>query len=377
MYIGTVNHPAEQEESAMSMNTQFVQLAFSNAAKYGRQRLSSWTGSMLSQPTSVFASMTNRCNLHCTQCDIPLLGDRKTELSTEDWMRVIRDLKGWLGTTLIRWSGGEPFVRRDMIDVIEYSSSIGVLTGVNTNGHYIDDKMADRMVRANVFNTNLSLDGMQHGHDFVRGAGQFERVTAAARRLNRLRRERKASMRIIIKVTIMQTNLDELLPLADGVEEEGLDALSISPLEQTFATAVPDPRWFEKSTLWVRDLDKLDRVIDGLIARTGSQGPVFNSRSHLESMKGYFRDPNLPTPPDFKCHVGNDHFRISATGDVVMCPFMGPIGNVSSTHPREIWESHVASQRRDDVNRCRKKCLIGCLYKRDIKEYADVLFKLV
>ena len=361
----------------MPLNSQLVQLALSNVTKYGRQKVSTWTDAVWSQPTSIFATITNRCNLHCLQCDIPLTGDRKTELSTDEWKRIIRQLRDWLGTPLIRWSGGEPFVRRDMIDLIEYSTSVGVLTGVNTNGHYIDEQMADRMVAASVFNVNLSLDGMQRGHDFVRGAGQFERVTAAARNLNRARQKMRASTRLIIKVTIMQTNLDDLLPLVDWVEREGLDALSVSPLEETFATSAPDKRWFDRSPLWVRDLEKLDRVIDGLIARTGSNGPVFNSQSHLESMKSYFRDPIIPTPPQFKCHVGHDHFRINFNGDVVMCPFMGTIGNLASDSPSEIWKSDQAGDRRDDVAACRKKCLIGCLYKRNVKEYADVLLKLV
>jgi MoaA/NifB/PqqE/SkfB family radical SAM enzyme len=361
----------------MRLNSQFTQLALSNVVKYGRQKVDTWTGFTLSKPTSVFATITNRCNLHCMQCDIPLTGDRRSELSTDQWKKIVRNLKEWLGTPLIRWSGGEPFVRRDLIDIIEYSSSIGVLTGINSNGHYISEQMADRIAAANVFNINLSLDGLERGHDFVRGPGQFQRVTAAARHLNRARHARRVSMRIIIKVTIMQTNLDELLPLADLVEQEGLDALSISPLEQTFATSAPDLRWFEKSPLWVRDLQKLDRVIDGLIARTGSKGPVFNSRSHLESMKSYFRDPTIPTPPDFKCHVGVDHYRINFNGDVVMCPFMGVIGNLTDGTAQSIWNSHSARERREEVSGCRKKCLIGCLYKRDLKEYAEVLLKLM
>jgi MoaA/NifB/PqqE/SkfB family radical SAM enzyme len=360
----------------MAINTAFLRLAASNAEKYGRQRISSWTDMDIGRPTSIFATITNRCNLHCLQCDIPLTGDRKKELSTDQWKSIIRDLHSWLGTFLFRWSGGEPFVRRDMMELLEFCSSLGVLTGVNTNGHYIDSSMAERMTRANVFNVNLSLDGMKKGHDFVRGPGQFDRVIAASRHLNRARREQNAITKIFIKVTIMETNLDELIELADWVSAEGLDGLSVSPLEETFSTATPEKRWFEKSPLWVRDLDKLDSVIDKLIARTGSKGAVFNSRAHLESMKEYFRDPTIPTPPNFRCHVGDDHFRVNFNGDVVMCPFMGPIGNLIVSSPSEIWKSLSAAQRRDDVGACRKKCLIACLYKRSLGEYADLAYKL-
>lgn len=361
----------------MALNRQFVQLAASNATKYGLQRLKGWTGTVTTQPTSVFAVITNRCNLHCKQCDIPLTGNRKAELSTEDWKRIIGELRVWLGTTLIRWSGGEPFVRKDMIDIIEYSSGIGVLTGVNTNGHYITEAMAERIARANVFNMNFSFDGMRAGHDHVRGAGQFDRVLAAARRVNEARRRFGATTKIIIKVTLMKTNLEEIVELADLVKSEGFDTLSVSPLEETFATDAPSKMWFQRSPLWVTDMKKLDEVIDALKERTGAGGVVFNSRSHLESMKEYFRDPNIPTPPDFKCHVGEDHFRINFNGDVVMCPFKGVIGNLARQSPTQIWKSPEADERRDEVISCRKKCLIACLYKRDFTEYAGLLRKLI
>ena len=93
-------------------------------------------------------------------------------------------------------------------------------------------------------------------------------------------------------------------------------------------------------------------------------------------MKAYYRNPEIPTPPDFKCHVGVDHFRIGFNGDVVMCPFKGTIGTLARQSPWEIWKSDAAEERRDEVLACRKKCLIGCLYKRNVKEYAGVLMKL-
>jgi MoaA/NifB/PqqE/SkfB family radical SAM enzyme len=359
------------------MNARLVQLAASNFRKYGRQQLGSWTNSSIGQPTSIFATATNRCNLHCLQCDVPLSGNRKAELSTGEWKKIIRDLCDWLGTVHIRWSGGEPFVRRDMIDLIEYSSEIDALTGINTNGHYIDKPMAERLAAANVFNVNLSMDGLQSGHDHVRGSGQFQRVLAAARNLNEARRKSKADTKIIIRVTIMQTNLDELLGLCDLVTAEGFDAISFSPLEETFLTATPNKLWWQESKLFVRDLPRLDAIIDQLKDRTGANGPVFNSCTHLESMKDYFRQPDLPTPADFKCHVGDDHFRINFNGDVVMCPFRGTIGNLARQSPEQVWKSEQAEDRREDISSCRKKCLLGCLYKRSATEYGRAIRRLI
>lgn len=114
-------------------------------------------------------------------------------------------------------------------------------------------------------------------------------------------------------------------------------------------TATPNKLWWQKSKLFVRDFVKLDTVLDQLRARSGPGGSVFNSHSRLESIKKYYRQPNLPTPPDFRCHVGDDHFRINFNGDVVMCPFMGIIGNLARQSPREIWKSDEAADRREEV----------------------------
>src|SRR2546427_12224690 len=102
----------------MALNTQLVRLAASNFVKYGRQRLGNWADPELSQPTSAVATITNRCNLDCLQWDIPLTGDRKTELTTEQWKKVIGELRGWPGKTLISWLGGGPFVGKDLIDLM-------------------------------------------------------------------------------------------------------------------------------------------------------------------------------------------------------------------------------------------------------------------
>jgi MoaA/NifB/PqqE/SkfB family radical SAM enzyme len=246
----------------------------------------------------------------------------------------------------------------------------------STMASYSQSPCADRSASADVFSVNLSTDGLQKGHDLVRGNGQFQRVFAAARYLNGARHKPKAHTKIIIRVTIMETDLDQLIGLCDMVTEEGFDAISFSPLEETFLTATPSKLWQQESKLFVRDFAKLDAVIDELKARTGAHGPVFNSCYHLESMKEYFREPNLPTPVDFKCHVGSDHFRINFNGDVVMCPFMGTIGDLKRQSPVEIWKSDDAAVRRENVAACHKKCWIGCLYKRSVKEYASTLRRL-
>lgn len=362
----------------MGSKVKLVKLALNNAVKLCLQKASSNTGLDLSKPTSIFISITNRCNLRCTQCDVPALGDRNKELSTEQWKEVLKELHNWLGIAVLRWSGGEPFLRDDMLELLSYGTDLGMLSSIISNGQLIDRDMASRIVDSGVFNVSLSTDGMQSGHDHVRGQGTFEKVTAAARFLNETRKAKNSSMKIIIKLTVMETNLDEIIDLVDWVEKEGLDGISISSLLETLATSSPDHNWFEKNPLWVRDMDKLDRVMDELVDRVGRGSSIINPQSYLAGIKEYFRNPTVPMPEDFTCHVGHDHFRIDPNGDVYLCPLItnALVGNVARNTPRQIWTSPEAEISRKEIYNCRKNCLVACQHKRNLRENMNFFLKL-
>lgn len=362
----------------MGFKMRLIRSAFSNTSRMALQRISLKTGWELSKPTGIFISVTHRCNLRCKQCEVPLLGGHSEELSTEQWKEVLRQLQQWLGSPIVRWSGGEPFLRKDMLELLRYSTELGLLSGVITNGQLIDKELAEQIVDAGTFNVSLSIDGMQKGHDFVRGQGAFAKAALAAGFLSEARRKSKSDMKIIVKVTIMETNLDEIVDLVDWVQKEGLTGVSISPLMETLAVANPDPRWFKKDPLWVRDLVKLDSVVDELIEKSGSDSVILNPRSSLVAMKDYFRDPMVPKSAEFTCHVGHDHFRIEPNGDVYLCPMVPSalVGSLVQNTPRQIWKSPEAAVSRKKIAACRKNCLVACQHKRTLGENFDFFLKL-
>ncbi|MHC4618288.1 MAG: radical SAM protein [Planctomycetota bacterium] len=363
----------------MSFKRKLIQTAISNFTKITLQQISTATNTVLSKPTLIGMCITLRCNLKCKHCDIPLNSDRSEELSSEQWKKILRQLRKWLGTATLRWAGGEPFIRHDILELIKYSTELGMLNNIVTNGQLIDRELAERIVDAGTFCVSISIDGMHKGHDFVRGEGAFAKAVAAAHFLNEARRDKKSGMRIMVNSTIMQTNLDEIIDLVDWVEREGLDGVNIAALIETLGRyANPDPKWFQSSPLWVRDLEKLDEVIDALIERSGPKLVVKNPASHLKSFKEYYRDPTVPKPGDFTCHVGHDNFWIGSRGIICMCPYIpSPIvGNIIESRPERIWKSPQAAASRKTIAACRKNCPSPCLYKRDLKENFELFLKL-
>ncbi|WP_256843055.1 GTP 3',8-cyclase MoaA [Ornithinimicrobium cryptoxanthini] len=104
-------------------------------------------------------SLTDRCSLRCTYCmpeqGLPWLA-KPTLLTTEELIHLARIAVG-LGIDEVRLTGGEPLLRRDVVDVVAGISALGVEVSMTTNGLGLD-KMAPSLVEAGLTRVNISLD---------------------------------------------------------------------------------------------------------------------------------------------------------------------------------------------------------------------------
>jgi radical SAM protein with 4Fe4S-binding SPASM domain len=127
---------------------------------------------------TVYWICTQGCNLRCTYCYQDATVARPGELSTAE-ARGLVDQVVEAGANTLVFTGGEPFTRRDLLDIARYSRSVGLRTNVITNGHYVrPDNVADI---GQTFDTvTISLDhGLPEHHDRHRGAGAWRRAIDA------------------------------------------------------------------------------------------------------------------------------------------------------------------------------------------------------
>src|SRR5210317_1475690 len=109
-------------------------------------------------------AVTDRCNLRCQYC-MPAHGidivDRKELLSFKEMYRIVRVLSE-LGVRKVRLTGGEPFVRKDFINLLESLSFNKNIEEINitTNGALIS-KYIDQLESMNIKTINLSIDSLQ------------------------------------------------------------------------------------------------------------------------------------------------------------------------------------------------------------------------
>jgi radical SAM protein with 4Fe4S-binding SPASM domain len=124
---------------------------------------------------TVYWICTQACNLRCTYCYQEAMFRRPNELSTAEAKDLV-DQVVEAGAQTFVITGGEPFSRRDLLDIAEYSKTKGLRTNVITNGHYIRKRNLTRIAR--VFDlVTISLDHMvpEH-HDRQRGERSWERA---------------------------------------------------------------------------------------------------------------------------------------------------------------------------------------------------------
>ena len=130
-------------------------------------------------PYFLVVSPTMRCNLNCYGCYAGSY-TKKDDLETEVVDDIMRQSKE-LGMYFMTFSGGEPFIRQDILDLAAKHNDM--YFQVYTNGTLIDEKMADKLVElGNVFPA-ISVEGFKKETDERRGPGAFEKITGAMDRL--------------------------------------------------------------------------------------------------------------------------------------------------------------------------------------------------
>src|SRR5437763_9995845 len=84
------------------------------------------------RPFGLLAELTYACPLHCPYCSNPLnLGGYSDELTTQEWQRVLVEAAG-LGVLQLHLSGGEPLLRRDLVEIVRSASGLGLYTNFIT-----------------------------------------------------------------------------------------------------------------------------------------------------------------------------------------------------------------------------------------------------
>ncbi|MBN1817590.1 MAG: radical SAM protein [Sedimentisphaerales bacterium] len=163
-------------------------------------------------------NITRTCNLQCVHCyNDSGTGKAAHEATTAQAKAILDDLADF-GVPSVLFSGGEPMMRQDLFDLIEYAVGRGLRTVISTNGTLISEEKAKTIKDLGVSYVGISLDGIGPINDKFRGvAGAFDWAVRGIRNC------RQAGVRVGLRLTLTRRNAQDVEALFDFFEAEGIE----------------------------------------------------------------------------------------------------------------------------------------------------------
>lgn len=176
-------------------------------------------------PFRLDLALTYRCNNKCLHC----YSGKATvsrELSTEEWKKVI-DRAFDLGIPQILFTGGEPTLREDLIEIIKYAEAVGLVTGIVTNGRLLkDSEYVNKLAEAGLDYAQVTLESQKPEiHDAITEAtGSWNETVAGIKNLL------KTTIYTNVNMTLNRKNLKYAAEIVDFFQKLGLKRFSANGL---------------------------------------------------------------------------------------------------------------------------------------------------
>lgn len=251
----------------------------------------------LKSPLVVHLELTRSCGLHCKHCYISAGKPRKDELSTTEWKNILDQLRN-LEVLSVYFTGGDPLLRKDCIELVTYARRIGLSCNLLTNGLELEKNVNVNDIPKDVFLV-LSFDG-EKGTTILRHI-QGGRVLDI---INNLKSKRRA---FAIQGLIFNDNIDEMIQTAKWCAESGIDFSLNDILPIGRAKKNPSLLLREDQLLKLLELEKTRRNYESNRSIPMPAYPVSNPNIY-ESISELVRVTGRPEPGIFVAYISSDGF---------------------------------------------------------------------
>jgi len=309
-------------------------------------------------PIDAVLAITYRCNSRCKMCYIWKKPPKK-ELKPEDYLKLPETLKD------INISGGEPFLRNDLIEIVKNIKISCPKAGliISTNG-FLHDLIYRQMKKILEIDPTIgvavSLDGIGKIHNEIRGIDNgYQKVLKTIKNLKSL-----GIKNIKIAFTVSQDNIKEISRVYRFALRQ--------KLEFSIAAAQNSEHYFGIANKKIQNKEELKNQFNKIISQElKTNKPKNLGRAYFIQGLGKFILKQKRVLP---CKAASDFFFLDPQGNVYPCPvFNSVIGNIQEKNFKEIWQSAKAEEIRRKVKNC-QNCWMICTARTSIKRHLLKVF---
>lgn len=318
----------------------------------------------------LFWECTLSCNAKCKHCGSSAENKKyEGELTTEEIKSAFKQIANDMDASkiLINVTGGEPLVRQDLCEVMEYATNeLGFHWGMTTNGILLNDENIQKLKKANMETISISIDGLEKTHDEFRGVpGSYKTIIKNIKKL----KEADFVNRIEVTTVFHKKNIDQLNELYKIMLNLGLDSWRLMSMD-------PIGRANKNDDLLLNG-EEIKRILD-----------FIKSKKHNKKMKIKYGCPGFlgldyereARESYFYCRTGISIASILYNGDLFVCPNVPRIqsliqGNIKKDNFKEVWNNKYKEFRNKERTKCEEcnnceyweYCLGGAYHTWDFK----------
>ena len=285
--------------------------------------------------------VTYRCNARCNMCDCFHYPTRpEEELSVETIQKLPK-------LNFANITGGEPFIRKDIEEIVDVVRSKAARVVISSNG-YFSDRILSLFKKRQDIGIRLSIEGLPKSNDAIRGIPDgFDRGIGTLLKLVDM-----GVKDVGFGMTVQEMNADDLIALYNLSNHMGME----------FATAtLHNSFYFRKTDNTIHDKEKVARAFESLINK------LLRSNSPKKWFRAYFNHGLINyiygQPRLLPCEMGENGFFLDPFGDILPCNGTAEklsMGNLNEKSFNEIWNSERAKKVREVVKSCTRNCwMIG------------------
>ena len=282
---------------------------------------------------------TDACNYKCKHCYLENIPE-KNEMDFEEVQKIFSNSK-LLKNARIGISGGEPFMKKDIVEILSMISNLGYKLEMTTNGAF-PEKVRELLEKSNPdkIDIAISIDGLKNSNDMIRATGGFDKAIKTLKIIKEI-----GINKIQVNVVIQKLNINYLEEIKENFSSLDVDVAFI-PLQSTNNMKIP------------YNDEEIEKIVHYMRYRVDIK--------YLLS-KGKFKITN--------CHSGQTTCFIDPTGKVFTCMtgqryffprknyFMGDLRKFNYKFD-DLWISNQADVSRKDVKKC-EGCYNSCEVQRE------------